>query len=65
MKPEELKKLRKELDLTQYRLGLLLHVCEKTIGRYEKGTHDMPILRSEAARNLLLKGKINESAREV
>lgn len=42
MKPEELKRRREALGLTQEQLARELEVTTMTVSRWERGVHDIP-----------------------
>ncbi|MDD2716780.1 MAG: DUF4065 domain-containing protein [Candidatus Wallbacteria bacterium] len=69
MKPEEIRKLRKEYDLTQKELASLLGFGEVTLSRYENGalqdeTHDQVLKLAQNPENLIRLMETNSSIAE-
>ena len=57
MSGEEIRFLRKEIDLSQKNLGLLLGVEDQTVARWEKGTVAIPRSADILLRGLYMEAK--------
>ncbi|WP_305843184.1 helix-turn-helix domain-containing protein [Photobacterium leiognathi] len=61
MTPQQLKFIRKEFNLSQSALGLLLYCDRQSIARWEKGETDIPALADITLRALYLESIQEES----
>lgn len=52
MKPEELKKIRKELKLSQAKLAKKLKISSQTIAKWEKGLAKIPYASEDFIMNI-------------